>query len=197
MSRTNLRGDFYGSPAIKDDRTNRSPLGLDSHSELKVPRDERLETLVEGMKALYKSRLQESSFNKALTERKVDIHNLIVYRMPFHVDMGSDLAEYLSSVIMKNVKLDSYENTLFVFQNKEKSLLVEAWPGNNFSTMAVYHEIAKPGHFKYPRQLLPSMMEGFRAIGYSIIREDWIKSELERIIRSALYHYDDDLDFSL
>jgi hypothetical protein len=185
MSKTK-RGDFAGSSVIKDDLIIRSNGFLGSKPELNLSGDESLERFIAEIKAFYKSRLRESAFYKGLMERKVDINKLTVYRMLPHTEMREDIAEYAYSEIMKKVVLESYRNTMFVFHNKKRDVLIEVWPGNSPSTTTVYHEVRQEWYYTYTQNFLPHAMTGIKGKDWGRIREDWISEEMRWLLFPTL-----------
>jgi hypothetical protein len=197
MLTNKLSGDFSGSSVLKDDRKSGTPLSSGLQPEIKISEDVELKSLLENVKDCIKKRLLASTYHRVLKERNVSVDDLYVYLMPFPVDKRSDLLEYCYSIIMENFAFDSYENTIFVFRNSDKSMLLEVWPGTDLSTTSVYQETAKPGHFHFEEEGVQEAKERvlvFTIFDYWDLRLSWIGLELEGVTNSIL---DNDDTFSL
>jgi len=198
MTKTNLTGDFEEKSIINDERVSWTRWTEDSPSELKVSGDASLKSFAEETKDFVLSRLRASSFQLILKERNFDIDELCIYLIPIPVNKEFKLAEYLHSVIIENVKLDNYKNTLFVFVISEKSVLIEVWADDSFSTIAIYQETKKPGYFFYEQwaQNAEKKTLCLNVMEYFDIQKSWLRSELNCICNSIL-NDDDALVLSL
>ena len=194
MKKAKLTGDFSGSSITKGTYVNSTLRVTDLQSELMISDNAEIQSFLEKTKDCIKSSLLATTFHKALMERNVDENKLRVYIMHFCIGKKvTNPAEYAYSIIKRYVKLDSYENAMFVFLDTDRSKLLEVWPGANLSTTAVYVETAKAGYFSPYNGFFTCSKEILNSTSvmyYYDIRLRWIREELKHIYYS-IFDIDD------